>query len=65
MEGPSSKAMFADLGHFSYAAIQTAFTFLVYPASILAYMGETAYLSQHHHTSYHISKDRRCQCMFL
>ncbi|KAB2031273.1 hypothetical protein ES319_D05G293600v1 [Gossypium barbadense] len=50
-----SEAMFADLGHFSYAAIQTAFTFLVYPALILAYMGQAAYLSQHHHTSYHIS----------
>ncbi|XWS65608.1 hypothetical protein CRYUN_Cryun05aG0128300 [Craigia yunnanensis] len=49
-----SEAMFADLGHFSYAAIQTAFTFLVYPALILAYMGQAAYLSQHHHTSYQI-----------
>ncbi|WRX12440.1 Potassium transporter - like 4 [Theobroma cacao] len=50
-----SEAMFADLGHFSYAAIQTAFTFLVYPALILAYMGQAAYLSQHHPTSYQIS----------
>ncbi|XWS08381.1 hypothetical protein CRYUN_Cryun41cG0074800 [Craigia yunnanensis] len=50
-----SEAMFADLGHFSYAAIQTAFTFLVYPALILAYMGQAAYLSQHHHMSYQIS----------
>ncbi|KAK8574641.1 hypothetical protein V6N12_062331 [Hibiscus sabdariffa] len=50
-----SEAMFADLGHFSYSAIQTAFTFLVYPALILAYMGQAAYLSQHHHTSYQIS----------
>ncbi|GLT88513.1 hypothetical protein SLE2022_065360 [Rubroshorea leprosula] len=50
-----SEAMFADLGHFSYAAIQIAFTFLVYPALILAYMGQAAYLSQHHHTSYEIS----------
>ncbi|KAI3748906.1 hypothetical protein L6452_12325 [Arctium lappa] len=43
-----SEAMFADLGHFSYAAIQIAFTFLVYPALILAYMGQAAYLSRHH-----------------
>ncbi|CAN1353638.1 Potassium transporter 2 [Linum perenne] len=43
-----SEAMFADLGHFSYTAIQVAFTFLVYPALILAYMGQAAYLSQHH-----------------
>ncbi|KAK2982425.1 hypothetical protein RJ640_026268 [Escallonia rubra] len=50
-----SEAMFADLGHFSYAAIQIAFTFLVYPALILAYMGQAAYLSKHHSTTYHIS----------
>lgn len=50
-----SEAMFADLGHFSYTAIQIAFTFLVYPALILAYMGQAAYLSQHHETSYQIS----------
>ncbi|KAA8533986.1 hypothetical protein F0562_031503 [Nyssa sinensis] len=49
-----SEAMFADLGHFSYAAIQIAFTFLVYPALILAYMGQAAYLSKHHPTSYQI-----------
>ncbi|VAI05863.1 unnamed protein product [Triticum turgidum subsp. durum] len=41
-----SEAMFADLGHFSYSAIQ--FTSLVYPALILAYMGQAAYLSKHH-----------------
>lgn len=40
--------MFADLGHFSYSAIQLAFTSLVYPALILAYMGQAAYLSKHH-----------------
>ncbi|PSS33258.1 Potassium transporter like [Actinidia chinensis var. chinensis] len=44
-----SEAMFADLGHFSYTAIQIAFTCLVYPALILAYMGQTAYLSKHPH----------------
>ncbi|XP_034888489.1 potassium transporter 2 isoform X1 [Populus alba] len=49
-----SEAMFADLGHFSYAAIQIAFTFLVYPALILAYMGQAAYLSQHHDNTNHI-----------
>lgn len=43
-----SEAMFADLGHFSCTAIQIAFTFLVYPALILAYMGQAAYLSKHH-----------------
>ncbi|KAK4756702.1 hypothetical protein SAY87_006829 [Trapa incisa] len=50
-----SEAMFADLGHFSYIAIQIAFTFLVYPALILAYMGQAAYLSKHHHSIYQIS----------
>ncbi|XP_010525379.1 PREDICTED: potassium transporter 2 [Tarenaya hassleriana] len=49
-----SEAMFADLGHFSYAAIQIAFTFVVYPALILAYMGQAAYLSRHHHSIYKI-----------
>ncbi|THU56924.1 hypothetical protein C4D60_Mb11t22330 [Musa balbisiana] len=48
--------MFADLGHFSYTAIQVAFTFIVYPSLILAYMGQAAYLSKHHriYTSYQI-----------
>ncbi|KAI3731190.1 hypothetical protein L1987_62374 [Smallanthus sonchifolius] len=50
-----SEAMFADLGHFSYAAIQIAFTFLVYPALILGYMGQAAYLSKHHQMAYDIS----------
>ncbi|CAI9091853.1 OLC1v1026954C1 [Oldenlandia corymbosa var. corymbosa] len=50
-----SEAMFADLGHFSYTAIQIAFTFMVYPALILAYMGQAAYLSKHHHTIHQIS----------
>ncbi|WOL04602.1 putative potassium transporter 9 [Canna indica] len=51
-----SEAMFADLGHFSYTAIQIAFTFVVYPSLILAYMGQAAYLSEHHslYTSYQI-----------
>ncbi|KAF8397127.1 hypothetical protein HHK36_016034 [Tetracentron sinense] len=46
--------MFADLGHFTYTAIQIAFTFMVYPALILAYMGQAAYLSKHHHPSHKI-----------
>lgn len=50
-----SEAMFADLGHFSYAAIQIAFTFLVYPALILGYMGQAAYLSKHHEMNDNIS----------
>ncbi|XP_062117107.1 potassium transporter 1-like isoform X2 [Humulus lupulus] len=50
-----SEAMFADLGHFSNAAIQIAFTFLVYLALILAYMGQAAYLSHHCHSKHSIS----------
>lgn len=30
--------------------MQIAFTSIVYPALILAYMGQAAYLSQHHFT---------------
>ncbi|EPS67352.1 hypothetical protein M569_07420, partial [Genlisea aurea] len=43
-----SEAMYADLGHFSQLSIKIAFSFFVYPALILAYMGQAAYLSQHH-----------------
>ncbi|GJX27666.1 potassium transporter 2-like protein [Tanacetum coccineum] len=53
--GPGSEAMFADLGHLSYAAIQIAFSFLVYPALILGYMGQAAYLSKHHQMANDIS----------
>uniref|UniRef100_A0A1D1YXP3 Potassium transporter n=1 Tax=Anthurium amnicola TaxID=1678845 RepID=A0A1D1YXP3_9ARAE len=43
-----SEAMFADLGHFSQLSIKIAFTSVVYPSLLLAYMGQAAYLSQHH-----------------
>uniref|UniRef100_A0A7N0TNH2 Potassium transporter n=3 Tax=Kalanchoe fedtschenkoi TaxID=63787 RepID=A0A7N0TNH2_KALFE len=43
-----SEAMYADLGHFSQLSIQIAFSFVVYPSLILAYMGQAAYLSKHH-----------------
>ncbi|CAI9092363.1 OLC1v1027580C1 [Oldenlandia corymbosa var. corymbosa] len=42
-----AEAMFADLGHFNKKAIQWGFTFMVYPALILSYAGETAYLIKH------------------
>ncbi|KAF3338689.1 potassium transporter 26-like protein [Carex littledalei] len=42
-----AEAMFADLGHFSKGAIQFAFCSMVYPALILAYAGEAAYLIKH------------------
>ncbi|CAI9758610.1 unnamed protein product [Fraxinus pennsylvanica] len=52
-----SEAMFADLGHFSQMSIKIAFTCVVYPSLILAYMGQAAYLSKHHiiESGYHIS----------
>ncbi|CAA6670630.1 unnamed protein product [Spirodela intermedia] len=51
-----SEAMFADLGHFSQLSIQIAFTSVVYPSLLLAYMGQAAYLSKHHgiENEYHI-----------
>ncbi|KAL8475527.1 hypothetical protein ACS0TY_028257 [Phlomoides rotata] len=51
-----SEAMFADLGHFSQLSIKMAFSFVVYPSLILAYMGQAAYLSKHHilESDYHI-----------
>ncbi|OVA11439.1 potassium transporter [Macleaya cordata] len=41
-----TEAMFADLGHFSVRAIQIAFTGLVYPCLLCAYVGQAAYLSK-------------------
>lgn len=48
-----SEAMFADLGHFSQLSIKIAFTCMVYPSLILAYMGQAAYLSKHHNIETH------------
>ncbi|KAG9154295.1 hypothetical protein Leryth_000747 [Lithospermum erythrorhizon] len=42
------EAMFAALGHFSTLSIKIAFTAVVYPCLMLAYLGEAAYLSKHH-----------------
>ncbi|CAM6086777.1 unnamed protein product [Calypogeia fissa] len=39
-----TEALYADLGHFSARSIQLAFTVLVFPALILAYLGQAAYL---------------------
>lgn len=41
-----AEAMFADLGHFSVPAIQIAFTCVVFPCLLLAYMGQAAYLTK-------------------
>nr|XP_043639992.1 putative potassium transporter 12 isoform X2 [Erigeron canadensis] len=42
-----AEAMFADLGHFSVPAIQIAFSFVVFPCLLLAYMGQAAYLMKY------------------
>ncbi|CAA3030909.1 potassium transporter 12 isoform X1 [Olea europaea subsp. europaea] len=42
-----AEAMFADLGHFSVPSIQIAFTIVVFPCLLLAYMGQAAYLMKH------------------
>ncbi|XP_059656041.1 putative potassium transporter 12 isoform X2 [Cornus florida] len=42
-----AEAMFADLGHFSVPAIQIAFSFVVFPCLLLAYLGQAAYLMKY------------------
>ncbi|XP_024995045.1 putative potassium transporter 12 [Cynara cardunculus var. scolymus] len=42
-----AEAMFADLGHFSVPSIQIAFSFVVFPCLLLAYLGQAAYLMKH------------------
>jgi KUP system potassium uptake protein len=39
-----TEALFADLGHFTFQSIQIAFTGLVYPCLLLAYLGQAAFL---------------------
>ncbi|KAL1833641.1 hypothetical protein ACET3Z_003292 [Daucus carota] len=42
-----SEAMFTDLGHFSKKSIKIAFVCLVYPALVLSYAGQAAFISKH------------------
>uniref|UniRef100_A0A2P2MBB5 Potassium transporter n=3 Tax=Rhizophora mucronata TaxID=61149 RepID=A0A2P2MBB5_RHIMU len=42
-----TEALFADLSHFPVAAIQIAFTAVVFPCLLLAYSGQAAYLMKH------------------
>lgn len=42
-----SEAMFADLGHFSKRSIKITFTCLIYPALLLCYAGQAAFISKH------------------
>ncbi|KAL5102397.1 hypothetical protein RYX36_006724 [Vicia faba] len=43
-----SEAMFADLCYFSVRAVQLTFLFLVLPCLLLGYLGQAAYLMEHH-----------------
>ncbi|CAL5189629.1 unnamed protein product [Lathyrus oleraceus] len=43
-----SEAMFADLCYFSVRAVQLTFVFLVLPCLLLGYLGQAAYLMEHH-----------------
>eukprot|EP00261_Vitis_vinifera_P034675 XP_019075918.1 PREDICTED: putative potassium transporter 12 isoform X2 [Vitis vinifera] len=52
-----AEAMFADLGHFSVRAIQIAFTCVVFPCLLLAYMGQAAFLMKHPHSTGRIFYD--------
>ncbi|XP_022733949.1 putative potassium transporter 12 isoform X3 [Durio zibethinus] len=52
-----AEAMFADLGHFSVRAIQIAFTCVVFPCLLFAYMGQAAYLMKYPDSSGRIFYD--------
>ncbi|KAF9690161.1 hypothetical protein SADUNF_Sadunf01G0167000 [Salix dunnii] len=43
-----SEAMFADLCYFSVRSVQLTFVFLVLPCLLLGYLGQAAYLVDHH-----------------
>ncbi|CAN6270356.1 unnamed protein product [Urochloa humidicola] len=42
-----TEAMFADLGHFNVRAVQISFSFILFPAVSLAYIGQAAFLRKH------------------
>ncbi|PHU22115.1 Potassium transporter 5 [Capsicum chinense] len=42
-----AEALFADVGHFSVRSVQISMCFVAYPALILAYLGQGAYLTKH------------------
>ncbi|KAK8647629.1 hypothetical protein V6N13_121359 [Hibiscus sabdariffa] len=52
-----AEAMFADLGHFSVRSIQIAFTCIVFPCLLFAYMGQAAYLMKFPYSSERIFYD--------
>ncbi|KAM7278373.1 hypothetical protein ACFE04_005507 [Oxalis oulophora] len=44
-----TEAIFADLGHFSKKSIKYTFFFLIYPALIICYAGQAAFISKNSH----------------
>lgn len=52
-----AEAMFADLGHFSVRSIQIAFSSVVFPCLLLAYLGQGAYLMKYPASSERIFYD--------
>ncbi|KAJ9169589.1 hypothetical protein P3X46_017758 [Hevea brasiliensis] len=59
-----AEAMFADLGHFSVKAIQIAFSCVVFPCLLLAYMGQASYLMKHPESSDRIFYDSVPESLF-
>ncbi|MCO5601955.1 hypothetical protein L7F22_056082 [Adiantum nelumboides] len=44
-----TEALYADISHFSASPVQVAFTFLVFPCLLAAYLGQAAYLTKFPH----------------
>ena len=42
-----AEALFADLGHFNRQSIQLGMLCIVYPALLVTYLGQAAYLTKH------------------
>ncbi|KAM3248794.1 hypothetical protein P3L10_010563 [Capsicum annuum] len=42
-----AEALFADVGHFSILSVQISMCFVTYPALIVAYLGQGAFLRNH------------------
>lgn len=56
--------MFADLGHFSVQSIQIAFTCVVFPCLLLAYMGQASYLMKYPDSASRIFYDSVPESLF-
>ncbi|XP_073266840.1 putative potassium transporter 12 isoform X3 [Populus alba] len=59
-----AEAMFADLGHFSVEPIQIAFTCVVFPCLLLAYMGQASYLMKYPDSASRIFYDSVPESLF-